>query len=100
MRERVGDAPVYVTFDLDSLDPCVAPAVSNLEPGYPGLRIGEAVRMLQALRGCDVVGGDVVCLMPTKDSPNQITAMDAMVVMFELVCLMADRIGAGTRVGS
>ncbi len=99
LRERVGDGPVYVTFDLDSLDPCDAPAVSNLEPGYPGLRIGEAVRMLQALRGCDLVGGDVVCLMPTKDSPNQITAMNAMVVMFELACLMADRIGAGTTDG-
>jgi guanidinopropionase len=51
--------------------------------------------MLQGLRGCDLVGGDVVCLMPTKDSPSQITAMNAMVVMFELVCLMADRIAAG-----
>lgn len=94
VRERVGDSPVYVTFDLDSLDPCDAPGVSNLEPGYPGLRVGEAVRMLQGLRGLDIVGGDVVCLMPTKDSPNQITAMNAMVVMFEMIALMADRIAA------
>ena len=36
-------------------------------------------------------GGDVICLMPTKDSPNQITAMNAMVVAFEMICLMADR---------
>ena len=42
-----------------------------------------------------VVGGDVVCLMPTKDSPNQITAMNAMVVMFEIVCLIADRLRPG-----
>jgi guanidinopropionase len=90
VRERVGDAPVYITFDLDSLDPADAPGVSNLEPGYPGIRIGEAVRMLQGLRGLNVVGGDVVCLMPTKDNPNQITAMNAMVVMFEIVSLMAD----------
>ena len=92
VRERVGDAPVYVTFDLDVLDPCDAPGVSNLEPGTPGLRVGEAVRMLQGLRGLDVIGGDVVCLMPTKDSPNQITAMNAMVVAFELISLMADRL--------
>lgn len=91
VRERVGDAPVYITFDLDSLDPCDAPGVSNLEPGYPGLRIGEAVRILQSLRGLDIVGGDVVCLMPIKDSPNQITAMNAMVVAFEMIALMADR---------
>ena len=94
MRARIGDAPVYITFDLDSLDPADAPGVSNLEPGYAGIRAGEAMRMLQGLRGCNVVGGDVVCLMPTKDAPNQITAMNAMVVMFEIVCLMADRMRA------
>ncbi len=92
VRARIGDAPVYVTFDLDSLDPCDAPGASNLEPGYPGIRIGEAVRMLQGLRGLNVVGGDVVCLIPTKDNPNRITAQNAMVVMFELISLMADHL--------
>ncbi|WP_112310733.1 arginase family protein [Pseudogemmobacter bohemicus] len=92
LRERIGDAPVYITFDLDSLDPCDAPGASNLEPGYPGIRIGEAVRMLQGLRGLNVVGGDVVCLIPTKDNPNKITAQNAMVVMFEMLSLMADYI--------
>jgi len=91
VRARVGDAPVYITFDLDVLDPADAPGVSNIEPGYPGLRIGDAVRILQSLRGLNIVGGDIVCLMPTKDSPNQITAMNAMVVAFEMICLMADR---------
>lgn len=95
LRERIGDAPVYVTFDLDALDPCDAPGASNLEPGYPGLRIGEAVRILQGLRGLDIVGGDVVCLIPTKDNPNRITAQNAMVVMFELIALMADRLAGG-----
>lgn len=89
-RERIGDLPVYITFDLDSLDPTDAPGVSNLEPGYPGIRIGDAMRMLQGLRGLNIVGADVVCIMPTKDNPNQITAMNAMVVMFELLSLMAD----------
>lgn len=94
LRERIGDAPVYITFDLDSLDPCDAPGASNLEPGYPGLRIGEAVRILQGLRGLDIVGGDVVCLVPTKDNPNRITAQNAMVLMFEMVSLMADHLAA------
>jgi guanidinopropionase len=97
VRERVGDAPIYITFDLDSLDPADAPGVSNLEPGYPGIRVGEAVRMLQGLRGLNVVGADVVCIMPTKDSPNQITAMNAMVLMFEMLCLMADYIKSNGR---
>ena len=39
---------------LDSLDPADAPGVSNIEPGYPGIRIGEAVRVLQGLRGLNV----------------------------------------------
>jgi guanidinopropionase len=93
IRERVGDRPAYITFDLDSLDPSVAPGVSNLEPGFGGLTIREATRLLQGLKGLNIIGGDVVCLMPTKDSPNQITAQVAMVMMFELICLIAARSG-------
>jgi guanidinopropionase len=95
IRQRIGDAPVYITFDLDSLDPADAPGVSNIEPGYAGLRCADAIRILQSLRGLDIVGADVVCLMPTKDSPNQITAMNASVIMFEMICLMADRMAKG-----
>jgi len=89
IRDHVGDAPAYVTFDLDCLDPSVAPAVANLEPGFGGMSIREATRILQGLRGLNVIGGDVVCLMPTKDSPNQITAQVAMVLMFEIISLIA-----------
>ncbi|MEL7543972.1 MAG: arginase family protein [Pseudomonadota bacterium] len=91
IRERIGDAPLYVTFDLDCLDPTVAPAVSNLEAGEEGFRINEAMALLRCVRGLDVIGGDVVCLMPTKDSPNNITAMVASNVMFEIVSLIAER---------
>ena len=89
IRERVGDAPAYITFDLDCMDPSVAPGVSNLEPGFSGFTIREATRLLQGLKGLDIIGGDVVCLMPTKDSPNQITAQMAMVMMFEITSLIA-----------
>jgi guanidinopropionase len=92
IRERLGDRPVYITFDLDCLDPTVAPGVSNLEPGEEGFRIDEVKRLMGAVRGLNVIGGDVVCLMPTKDSPNRITAMSAAVVMFEMVALIADRL--------
>lgn len=91
IRERVGGEPAYITFDLDCLDPSVAPGVSNLEPGFGGFTIKEATRLLQGLRGLDIIGADVVCLMPIKDSPNQITAQVAMVMMFEMVCLIAAR---------
>jgi guanidinopropionase len=94
IRERIGDAPLYITFDLDCLDASVAPAVSNLEPAFTGFTMDEARRLLQAMRGKEVIGGDVVCLMPTKDAPNQITAMVAAAVMFELIGLIADRLAA------
>jgi guanidinopropionase len=93
IRARVGDRPAYVTFDLDCLDPSVAPGVSNLEPGFGGMTIREATRVLQGLKGLNIIGADVVCLMPTKDSPNEITAQVAMVMMFELICLIAARGG-------
>jgi guanidinopropionase len=88
----VGDAPAYITFDLDCMDPSVAPGVSNIEPGFSGFTIREATRLLQGLQGLNIIGGDVVCLMPTKDSPNQITAQMAMVMMFEITCLIAARL--------
>ena len=46
--------------------------------------------LLQSVRGMNVIGGDVVCLIPTKDSPNKITSMVAMSIMFEMISLIAD----------
>ena len=88
--EVLNGRPVYITFDLDCLDPTVAPAVSNIEPGVNGFTMDEAVGLLHAARGLNIVGGDVVCLMPTKDSPNNITAMVAASVMFEMISLIAE----------
>lgn len=90
IRDRVGDAPLYITFDLDALDPTIAPGVSNIEAGSEGLMMDDAVGVIQGLRGLNVIGGDVVCLMPTKDSPNQITAMRAMALMYEMIGVIAD----------
>ncbi len=89
IRDRVGKRPAYITFDLDALDPSVAPGVSNLEPGFGGLSIRQATKILQGLHGLNIIGADVVCLMPTKDNPNQITAQVAMVMAFELLSLIA-----------
>ena len=92
INDRIADNdPLYITFDLDCLDPSVAPGVANIEAGTEGFRVGQVVQILQAMRGKNVIGGDVACLMPTKDSPNQITSMVAMAVMFEIISLIADR---------
>ena len=82
--------PVYITFDLDCLDPSAAPAVSNIEPGVNGFSVDEAIELLHAVRGMNIIGGDVVCLMPTKDTPNQITSMVAAAVMFEMISMIAE----------
>ncbi len=85
--------PVYITFDLDCLDPTIAPAVSNLEAGEKGFDIDEAVGLLRAVRGMNIIGGDIVCMMPTKDSPNQITALTASAIMFEMISMIAEYVG-------
>jgi guanidinopropionase len=97
IRERVGDLPIYISFDLDVLDTTVAPAVSNPEPGEAGLTMKEAIRVIQGMRGLDVIGADVVELMPSVDSPNAMTTQNATRIAFELICLIADRIGGSGR---
>tara|TARA_Y100000590_G_scaffold419573_1_gene521416 strand:- start:384 stop:1376 length:993 start_codon:yes stop_codon:yes gene_type:complete len=86
---RLDDKPIYITFDLDCLDPNIAPAVSNLEPSFNGFNMDEVKNILQGLKGKNIIGGDVVCLMPTKDLPNNITSMVAGSIMFELICLIS-----------
>jgi len=82
--------PVYITFDLDCLDPSAAPAVSNIEPGVNGFLVDEAIELMHAVRGMNIIGGDVVCLMPTKDTPNHITSMVAAAIMFEMISMIAE----------
>ena len=96
IRQVMAGRPVYITFDLDCLDPSIAPAVSNLEPGAKGFDIDEAVALLRAARGMNIVGGDIVCMMPTKDSPNQITALTASAIMFEMISMVAENVKTET----
>lgn len=93
-REVLAGRPVYITFDLDCLDPTIAPGVSNIEAGEKGFDIDEAVGLLHAARGLNIVGGDVVCMMPTKDNPNNITALTAASVMFEMIAMIAENVAA------
>lgn len=92
IKETLAGKPVYITFDLDCLDVAVAPGVSNLEPGEGGFSIDEAVELLRSVRGMNIVGGDVVCLMPTKDHRNNITSLVAGSIMFEMISMIAENI--------
>ncbi len=94
IKDVLQGKPVYITFDLDCLDPTIAPGVSNIEPGEKGFDIDQAVELLHAVRGMNIVGADIVCMMPTKDSPNQITALTGSALMFEMICMMAENVQA------
>jgi agmatinase len=87
VRERVGRRPVFLSFDIDVLDPAFAPGTGTPEVG--GLSSAEALSILRALRGIDLVGADVVEVSPPYDGPGQPTALAGANVAYELLCLRA-----------
>jgi agmatinase len=89
IRDIVGATPVYVTFDIDSVDPAFAPGTGTPEVG--GLTSYEAQELVRGLAGVNLAGCDVVEVAPTFDGPGQITALLAANIMFELLCVRALR---------
>ncbi len=87
VRERVGDGPAYLSFDIDVLDPSIAPGTGTPEVG--GLLAHEALGFLRALAGLPFVGYDVVEVSPQFDGPGQVTALHAAAVAYELLALTA-----------
>jgi len=85
-RQVVGDAPTYVSIDVDGFDPTYAPGTGTPEVG--GLTPREGQQILRGLRGINVVGGDVVEVAPQYD-PTTNTALLGAQLMFEVLCLMA-----------
>jgi guanidinopropionase len=86
-RRVVGDGPVYLTYDIDSIDPAYAPGTGTPEVG--GLTSREALRLLRGLRGLDYVGADLVEVSPPLD-PSGTTALLGAAILFELACLIAE----------
>ena len=80
---------VYVTFDIDAVDPAFAPGTGTPEVG--GLTSYEAQELIRGLAGVDLVAADVVEVAPQFDGPGQITALLAANLMFELLCVVARR---------
>jgi agmatinase len=85
-REVVGAGPIYVTFDVDAIDPGFAPGTGTPEVG--GLTPREALAILRGLAGLNVVGGDVVEVAPQYDATTN-TAQVGAQCLFELLCLVA-----------
>ncbi|MGO9855197.1 MAG: agmatinase [Acidimicrobiales bacterium] len=86
--ERVGHAPLYVSVDIDVLDPAHAPGTGTPEAG--GLTSRELLALVRGLEPASIVGADVVEVSPAYDHA-EITAVAAAHVLYELVTLMARR---------
>lgn len=89
-REVVGDGPTYVSFDVDGMDPVYAPGTGTPEVG--GFTSFEAQKMLRGLMGINIVGGDLVEVSPPFDTAG-ITSLNGVQMMWEILCLMASKIG-------
>jgi agmatinase len=87
VRERVGDGPALLSFDIDFVDPGFAPATGTPEPGGP--TSAEALDLVRALTGINFVGFDVVEVSPPYDSPGQPTSLLAATVAHTMLGLVA-----------
>jgi guanidinobutyrase len=83
VRAQLGSGPVYVSFDIDSLDPAFAPGTGTPEIG--GLTTIQAIEILRGCRGLNLVGGDLVEVSPPYD-PSGNTALVAANLLFEMLC--------------
>jgi guanidinopropionase len=88
-RRVVGDGKTYISCDVDALDPVYAPGTGTPEIG--GITTYDAQKMIRGLRGLDLIGGDVVEVSPPFDMSGN-TALVAVTMMFEILCLLAETI--------
>ena len=88
VRETIGDAPCYLSFDIDSLDPAFAPGTGTVEPG--GLTTWQAYEIVRGCAGLNLVGCDLVEVSPPYD-PSGNTALIAANLLYEMLCVLPDR---------
>ncbi len=91
MRQVVGNGPVYISFDIDSLDPAFAPGTGTPEIG--GLTTLEAQLLIRACSGLNIMGADMVEVAPSFD-PSGNTALAGAGILFELLCVVCESVAA------
>jgi len=91
ISERAGDAPLYISFDIDGLDPAFAPGTGTPVPG--GLSSWQALELIRALGALNLIGMDVVEVSPPYDHA-EITALAAAHIAHDWLCLLAAKAGA------
>ncbi|KAK5150992.1 hypothetical protein LTR04_006686, partial [Oleoguttula sp. CCFEE 6159] len=90
IMQRVGtEYPVYLSIDIDVIDPGLAPGTGTPEPG--GWTTRELIRILRGIEGLNVVGADVVEVSPAYDGSAETTAVAAAQVAYEVLTNMVKR---------
>lgn len=85
IRAKIGDAPCYISYDIDSLDPAFAPGTGTVEPG--GLTIWQGLEIVRGCAGLNMVGGDLVEVSPPYD-PSGNTALIGANLLYEMLCVL------------
>jgi guanidinobutyrase len=85
VRARAGSGPVYISFDIDGLDPSFAPGTGTPEIG--GLTIWQALEIVRGCRGLNLVGGDLVEVAPAYDTTGN-TSLVAANLLYEMLCVL------------
>ncbi len=85
VRKKIGDAPVYLTYDIDSLDPAFAPGTGTVEIG--GLTIWQALEIIRGSAGLNIVGADLVEVSPPYDLSGN-TALVGANLLYEMLCVL------------
>jgi arginase family enzyme len=85
VRQKVGGGPVYLSFDIDGLDPAFAAGTGTPEVG--GLTSSQGLEIIRGCRGLDIIGGDLVEVSPPYD-PSGNTALTGANMLFEMLCVL------------
>ena len=85
IRAQMGDGPVYVSYDIDSFDPAVAPGTGT--PEFGGLTSAQGLEIVRGLQGLNIIGADLVEVSPPYD-PSGNTALLGANILYELLCTL------------
>ena len=85
VHEQVAGGPVYLSFDIDGLDPAFAPGTGTPEVG--GLTVPQGLEIIRGMRGLDVVGADLVEIAPIYDTTGS-TALLGANLAYEMLCVL------------
>ncbi len=85
VRKQMGDGPVYISFDIDGLDPAFAPGTGTPEIG--GLTIHQGLEIIRGCRSMNVIGGDLVEVSPPYDLSGN-TALTGANLLYEMLCVL------------